>query len=195
MSKREMWVKPERCGACHKCKQCLRCHHGKDGTCPAPKKIRRSLRFAGCQGRQEMSTEKPSPVTDEEIAAYMELHRKDNGEYWNCDLDANVTVRQLIARIEADRAKILPSSCSTSHPEIRYQGQTCPLCEARNEVAELRAAGGALQGALCAAVFIPDGVKKLSTEMLDSLDAWKAVYNRAALSRPSSGPGDGEVGK
>ena len=49
---------------------------------------------------------KPATATDEEISEYLRLHLKRDGEYWNCDLDANVTVRQLIARIQSDAAKL-----------------------------------------------------------------------------------------
>ncbi len=43
-------------------------------------------------------------ASDEEVAEYLKLHKKSDGD--DCDLDANATVRQLIARISADRRLI-----------------------------------------------------------------------------------------
>ena len=56
-------------------------------------------------------------------------------------------------------ALVLPSSCSLSHPEIRYRGDACPLCEAKELIREL-----------------------------SSYAKWPKE-SRAALSRPSSDPG------
>ena len=65
-------------------------------------------------------------------------------------------------------ALVLPSSCSLSHPEIRYQGAECPLCKALGTLASIAA--------------LPQGRLWLATDIA-----------RAALSRPSSDPGAGEV--
>lgn len=64
------------------------------------------------------------PATDSEITEYLRLHEKADGGHWNCDLDANVTVRQLIARIEslkadlAETKQILESTTRVKDEEI-----------------------------------------------------------------------------
>lgn len=107
---------------------------------------------------------------------------------------------RLLARIEADRALILPSSCSASHPEIRYQGETCPLCEARMEIAELKQnrsyANDQFNDLRDEINRLEDLILKLDWEPSEdqleyhlSLEADAITARRAALSRPSSDSG------
>lgn len=96
-------------------------------------------------------------------------------------------------------------ACSLSHPEIRYQGETCPLCEALKldgaMIDELRHERNVLQK-ICAER--SEEIERLSEALTrlrdcdwtislpDRMDAVRDIA-RAALSRLSSDPGAGEV--
>lgn len=119
-------------------------------------------------------------------------------------------VLSAIARIEADRALILPSACSTSHPEIRYQGETCPLCEARAaaphwtpaQIDSINAemADGIIRECIDTLAKLPchHGPSNVVTPPMmlrEGILCSISFARDAALSRPSSAPGAGEVGK
>lgn len=159
-----------------------------------------------------MTTEKPTPATDKEIAT------------WRTNAPFDEAWPRLIARIEDDAKTIsglvfdleaserneakyrilsqaLPSSCSLSHPEIRYQGEACPLCEALKldgaMIDELRHERNVLQK-ICAER--SEEIERLSEALTrlrdcdwtislpDRMDAVRDIA-RAALSRLSSDPG------
>lgn len=101
--------------------------------------------------------------------------------------DCPIRVAVDLSKRLADTAHIpladdLPSSCSSSHPEIRYQGAECPLCEA------LRVLGEAREMVACLEEFpLNSALAKAMYATLDHIDAIR--------SRSSSDPGAGEVGK
>lgn len=142
-----------------------------------------------------MTTEtKPTPATDEEIRILKESHPRCGRDY--CDLvlplAGGLAPESLLVRVEADRAKILPSSCSISHPEIRYTGETCPLCEAL-DVLEFYAdpgtyaAIGFFPDRPCGA-FMDDFSDDHGDEDFGSKPGKRARNTVSALSRPSSAP-------
>lgn len=100
--------------------------------------------------------------------------------------------------------KILPSSCSSSHPEIRYRGAKCPLCEAKAEVARKSVAGwanamcrdgheaiayvsvGEADCPLCFALWRINGPDGYASR---DCDCYRTHDEYCNLSRPSSDPG------
>lgn len=87
-------------------------------------------------------TDKPSPATDEYVPDYpnwgfgggshMEAQAQDAWERnYGRAVDSNPVIKlikqrtRLIRERDAAQAKILPSSCSSSHQEIRYTGEKC----------------------------------------------------------------------
>lgn len=186
-----------------------------------------------------MTTEKPTPATEFDEAQRLLIS----------------VARSLVGThpkylVGIALASMLPSSCSASHPEIRYQGDRCPLCEAgilahlrrqrewsertfgpgprtkgvidhiRKELAEIEADPTDISEWIDVTILALDGAWRAghspeqiwealkSKQAKNETRAWpdwrtmppdKAIeHDRTAdatLSRPSSAPGAGEVGK
>lgn len=139
-------------------------------------------------------TDKPSPATCEVPHHDCDEQQADGDDICTkCGRKARVHIRSRyfsgrfvrgrkgLASIGDDevldlRDKILPSSCSSSHQEIRYTGDKCPLCEALDVLRECRH-------------WVCRGLERQTgaDETLAALDA--------IVSRPSEAPGAGEEGK
>jgi hypothetical protein len=111
-------------------------------------------------------TDKPSQTTDAEYDAV---------KRWE-----SVALELEKERDEA-RALILPSSCSSSHQEIRYTGEKCPLCEVRTEIGRFSERIAASQVDL-----YPEDAALLYGNLWE---LYGPLYGPdAALSRPSEAP-------
>lgn len=158
-----------------------------------------------------MSTEKPTPATATD---------KDFVAHCGCDFHLHCPLPHCyqyephkfgaecrMTRLRKEHAKetgssperpttSLPSSCSSSHPEIRYRGVECPLCEALKELTpyrERRAAelnDAAIQ--ILGKAHQRTCQRKPFPGWLNCTECFIAEHIRN-LSRPFSAPGDGEA--